>query len=343
MGTADRRRVAAAEPGAEAGTLEVAAERASVKMSVAMRPVFADPKTDFVFKRIFGAEVHKRLLIELLNALLELDDEHRIVDLKYLTPEQHVPVDELKLSLVDVKCFDQSGRHYVVEMQVLNVEGFEKRVVYNTSKAYVTQLRTGEDYPQLDDVVGVTICDFLLWPEPPQEGSPPVPMLSRWRMQEQHGGAQGLSQVQYVFLELPKYRAGDDPQGLIDRWAYFFREAENLDVVPPALAELPFREALEVARIANFTAGELEIYDQAKIAEQDARGALSFAERHGRVAGRAEGHQEGLAEGLRRAVRGLCRAFDIELDDERESALTAMGVPELEALQDRLLRDRSWS
>jgi len=307
-----------------------------------MRPVFADPKTDFVFKRIFGTEVHKRLLIELLNALLELDDEHRIVDLKYLTPEQHVPVDELKLSLVDVKCFDQSGRHYVVEMQVLNVEGFEKRVVYNASKAYVTQLRTGEDYPQLDDVVGVTICDFLLWPEPPKNGGPPVPMLSRWRMQEQHGGARALGQVQYVFLELPKYRAGDDPAGVIDRWAYFFREAENLDVVPPALASPPFRDALEVARMANFTAAELEIYDQAKIAEQDARGALSFAERHGRELGREEGRQEGLAEGLRRSVRALSSAFIIELDAERENAIESMSLPELEALQERLLRQRSW-
>src|SRR3954452_4195539 len=116
-----------------------------------MRPVFADPKTDFVFKRIFATEVHKPLLIELLNALLELAGDHRIVDLKYLSPEQHVPVEELKLSLVDVKCFDERGRHYVVEMQVLNVEGFEK---HNTSKEYVTQLRTGEDYPGLDDVVG---------------------------------------------------------------------------------------------------------------------------------------------------------------------------------------------
>ncbi len=323
-----------------------------------MRPVFADPKTDFVFKRIFGAEVHKRLLIELLNAFLELDDEHRIVDLKYLTPEQHVPVDELKLSLVDVKCFDQSGRHYVVEMQVLNVEGFEKRVVYNTSKAYVMQLRTGEDYPQLDDVVGVTICDFALWPEPPENGGSPVPMLSRWRMQEQHSGAKALGQVQYVFLELPKYKGGD-PQGLIDRWAYFFREAENLDVVPPVLAGPPFSDALEVARIANFTAEELEVYDQAKIAEQDARGALSLAEHHGREAGRAEGREEGraegraegreegreagLAEGLRRAIRSLCGAFSIELDSRREVALEAMAVPDLEALQERLLRDRSWS
>jgi predicted transposase/invertase (TIGR01784 family) len=304
-----------------------------------MRPVFADPKTDFVFKRIFGSEVHKPLLIELLNALLELEGDHRIVDLEYLSPEQHVPVEELKLSLVDVKCLDQRGRHYVVEMQVLNVEGFEKRVVYNTSKAYVTQLRTGEDYPGLNDVVGVTICDFLLWPGPPVPGGARVPMLSRWRMQEQHGGALGLSQVQYVFLELPKYRSGDDPQGTIDRWAYFFRETKNLEVVPPALSRTPFREALEVARMAGFSAGELDLYDRAKIAEQDARGALSLAER----VGREEGRREGRSEGLREAIRALCQALEIELDAEREAILVGLGATELKELQARLLRDRRWS
>jgi predicted transposase/invertase (TIGR01784 family) len=323
-----------------------------------MRPVFADPKTDFVFKRIFGSEVHKPLLIELLNALLELEGDHRIVDLKYLSPEQHVPVEELKLSLVDVKCFDERGRHYVVEMQVLNVEGFEKRVVYNTSKAYVMQLRTGEGYPGLDDVVGVTICDFLLWPGPALPGGapvPPVPMLSRWRMQEQHGGALGLSQVQYVFLELPKYRGGASPEGTIDRWAYFFREAENLAVVPLALSGPPYREALEVARMAGFSAGELDLYDRAKIAEQDARGALSLAERQGREEGRAEGREEGRAEGreegraegraegLREAIRDVCQALGIAIDAEREAFLAGLGVGELKELQARLLRDRRWS
>ena len=310
-----------------------------------MRPVFADPKTDFVFKRIFGSEVHKPLLIELLNALLELADDHRIVDLKYLSPEQRVPVAELKMSVVDVKCFDQRGRHYVVEMQVLNVEGFEKRVVYNTSKAYVTQLRAGENYPGLDDVIGVTICDFLLWPALSPDGRP-VPMLSRWRMQEQHGGALGLSQVQYVFLELPKYAAGDNPAGTIDRWAYFFREAENLEVIPPALSEGVFREALEVARMAGFSNGELDLYDRAKIAEQDARGALSLAERLGREAGLREGHDEGLRkgldEGLRKAIRALCRAFDIELTAQREVALAGMETAALESLQARLLSERRW-
>jgi predicted transposase/invertase (TIGR01784 family) len=299
-----------------------------------MRTVFADPKTDFVFKRIFGSEAHKPLLVALLEALLEVNPAHRIVDLEFLTPEQHLPIEEFKLSIVDVKCRDASGRYFVVEMQVLNVEGFEKRVVYNSAKAYVGQLRSGESYPTLADVIGVTICDFEVWPDPPVAEMSPVPMLSRWRMQEQHGGALGLSQIQHVFLELPKYRAGDTPVSVIDRWTYFFREAENFQLIPPPLAEGPFREALEVARIAGFDPYELELYDRGKIAEQDARGALSLSRR--------EGREEGLAEGLRTAIRTACHFLDIALGPQEESRLSGASVAELESLRDSLVQHRRW-
>lgn len=308
-----------------------------------MWPVFADPKTHFVFKRIFGTEPNKHLLIELLNALLELEGEQRIEDLTYLTPEQRVPVAELKLSIVDVKCRDHAGREYVVEMQILNVEAFEKRVVYNVSKAYVMQIHSGEHYLELSDVIGVTLCDFELWPVPPRPGGPPVPMLSRWRMQEQNHGALALSQVQYVFLELPKYTKGAAAETTVERWAHFFRVAENLDVIPPELSEEPFRTALEQARTAGFTSAEWDAYDRAKIAEQDARGAISLAERQGREEGRAEGREEGLAEGLRRAIRAACQAFGIEIDAEREAFLAGLEAGELQDLQFRLLRDRRWS
>ncbi len=85
-----------------------------------------------------------------------------IVDVQHLTAEQHLDVAELKLSIVDVTCTDASGRRFVVETQVLKVEGFEKRVVYNASKAYAMQLRNAEEYPALCDVFGVTICNFNL-------------------------------------------------------------------------------------------------------------------------------------------------------------------------------------
>jgi hypothetical protein len=85
------------------------------------RPTFADPKTDFAFKRIFGSEEHKDVLVAFLNDMLDLDEPHHIVTIELLPPEQRPPVAELKLSIVDVKCVDARGVAYVVEMQVFQV------------------------------------------------------------------------------------------------------------------------------------------------------------------------------------------------------------------------------
>jgi predicted transposase/invertase (TIGR01784 family) len=292
-----------------------------------MLPVFADPKTDVVFKRIFGGEAHKPLLIALLNDLLELKGTRRIRSVRHFSLEQRITAPKSKLSIVDVKCTTASGRRFVVEMQVLPVEGFEKRVVYNASKAYVMQLRGGDDYPKLCDVVGVTICDFKLWPTKIKGQGFKVPMLSRWRMQEQKSGHKGLKQIQYVFVELPKYGAGKAPETLIDKWAYFFREAKNLEVIPPALSEGPFREALEIARRSSFTEAEWEEYERAKMAEQDERGAISLA----RQEGSKEGEIKGEVREAARAVLTVLRVRGIAVPDAaRERILAEKDLATLE-------------
>ena len=303
-----------------------------------MIPVFADPKTDFVFKRIFGAAERKPLLIALLNHLLELEGEYSILDVQHLSLEQYVAVPELKLSIVDVKCTDKSGRRFVVEMQLAKVKGLEKRIVYNASKAYVMQLRSAEEYPTLCDVVGVTICNFKLWSGKNNGGGFKVPMLSRWRMQEQHSKEVGLPQVQYVFLELPKYSAGDDPQTLVDKWAYFFREAKNLNVVPPALSEGPFRDALEVTRTATFTPEDWEIYERAKMAEQDTRGALTVAHEEGVE----KGHNTGLVEGKRDALLRLIALAGITLtQDDRARIQACADIATLDQWMDNVVGAKS--
>ncbi|HYO59049.1 Rpn family recombination-promoting nuclease/putative transposase [Archangium sp.] len=278
-----------------------------------MRPLFADPKTDFVFKKLFGTEEHKPLLVALLNGLLELDEAHRLVEVELLSPEQRPMVQELMNSIVDVKCVDARGTRYVVEMQVLNVEGFEKRVVYNVAKAYTSQLQRGQRYPDLDDVIGVTLCDFELWP---RKQAPHVPMLSRWCMQEQHAGARGLGQLQFVFLELPKYDTRRPPRTPVEKWAYFFREADNLEMVPEVLAERPYVDALEAARAAGFTEEEWDAYIRAGMAIQDERGALSQARKEGREEGLQKGLQEGLQKGLQ---EGLQKGKEEGLRAMRES------------------------
>ncbi len=299
-----------------------------------LRTTFADPKTDFIFKRIFGSEPHKHLLIGLLNTLLELEEGHLITEISYLGAEQKIPLEEMKLSIVDVKCVDQNEVKYVVEMQLFNVSGFEERVIYNASKAFTLQLRKGEDYHQLKGVVGVTICDFCLWPGPGEQEGPAVPMLSRWQMQEQHTQIRGLPKVQYVFLELPKYSAGPHPQELVDKWALFFREAEDLEVIPPELDCEPFREAFEIARMAQLTEVELEIYEASQNAEQNARGALEFA--------REEGRAEGEAKAMRQGIRDLCEVLGIDWDGARESMVDALAGKALQELKQKLIRDQRW-
>jgi PD-(D/E)XK nuclease family transposase len=179
---------------------------------------------------------------------------------------------------------------------VFNVEELEKRVVYNVAKAYTNQLGVGFAYPELDDVIGITICNFELWPH---KQAPHVPMLSRWRMQEQESGVKGLPHLQFVFLELPKYAAGHDPKTHVDKWAYFFREAGNLMAIPEALREPPILDALEGARTARFNREEWDAYIAASMAIQNELGALSLARKEGRDEGRAEGEARALLTVLR--------------------------------------------
>jgi predicted transposase/invertase (TIGR01784 family) len=294
--------------------------------------VFADPKTDFVFQRIFGSEEHKPLLIALLNALLGLDEAHRIVHVDLLPPEQRPKIRELKYSIVDVKCADAAGTRYVVEMQVLYVEAFEKRVLYNVAKAFVGQLAVGNPYPQLNDVIGVSICNFELWP---REVEPHVPMLSRWRMVEQHSGARGIDQLQLVFLELPKLDRSREPETIVEKWAYFFREAPNLEVVPaPLAAERPLVDAFEAARLSAFTKDEWDSYTAQLIAIQDEMGVETGAMKRG--------HAEGLREGRLEAIEMLCDVLEIPLDAARRARLAALDAAGLEALLQTLRARRAW-
>jgi len=244
----------------------------------------------------------------------------------------------------------------VVEMQVLQVEGFEKRIVYNVAKAYVNQLGRADPYPQLNDVVGITICDFEVWPD---DGEQAIPMLSRWRMTEQQTGTPGLGQLRFVFLELPKYDASRPPRTMIEKWAYFFREAKNLAVVPDVLSQRPFVEAFEAARIARFTPADWDAHIMATMAILDQRGRLDFAERRGRELGellgtergrregrkqgREEGREEGQKEGLRQGVEALCNAFGIELTDDRRQELERLPAAGLAALLSRLQEQKSWA
>jgi hypothetical protein len=126
---------------------------------------------------------------------------------------------------------------------------------------------------------------------------------------------------------------------MVEKWAYFFREADNLMVVPEVLAEHPFITALEAARMASFTVAEWDAYILAGIAIQNMRGALAVAEKRGRE----DGLRQGREDGLRQGVEVLCRALGIELTEERRRELANLKAAALAALLARLDARRSWT
>ncbi len=257
---------------------------------------FADLKNDFVFRRIFAT--HPDILRGLLNDLLDRTGNDAIVSIEYLPSEQLPLVMGAKLSILDVRCQDWVGTTFVVEMQLIHVPGFINRVIYNACKAYVSQLKAAERYTKLTDVVALSICDFELWPDAVQEQEklPPIPMLSRWYMQEHTSKSPGLLQIQYAFLELSKLPA-QKPKGGADLWAWLFVHAPELSAVPPDLPPGPYREALELANKATFSQEELDAYQKVIDEIQQVRELAEAKWAEGKTAGHAEGHQLGLVEG----------------------------------------------
>jgi PD-(D/E)XK nuclease family transposase len=299
---------------------------------------FADLKNDFVFRRIFAT--HPEILRGLLNDLLDRRDENAIVSIEYLPSEQLPLVTGAKLSILDVRCKERAGTTFVVEMQLIHVAGFINRVVYNACKAYADQLKAGEPYTKLTDVVAISICDFDLWPDAEQDHQKlsRVPMLSRWymtesisdnhRLPENKSGANRLLQVQYAFLELPKLPKRKPDTGAL-QWAWLFVHAPELTEVPADLPPGPYREALELANEATFTPAELEAYRKVMDEIQQAReyGAAQRAEGEatgfakGEAAGLAKGEAKGEAKGKAAAVLAVLSARGLPVSNEARTRI----------------------
>ena len=107
---------------------------------------FADPKNDIAFKKIFGDENHKEVLISFLNSILNFKNENKIVDVILVNPYQVPKIEELKETILDIKATNKKGEHFIVEMQKNDKGDFAKRSLYYTSKAYVNQLNVILNY-----------------------------------------------------------------------------------------------------------------------------------------------------------------------------------------------------
>jgi predicted transposase/invertase (TIGR01784 family) len=254
-------------------------------------PHYLDPKSDLVFKKIFGH--HPELLKSFLNSLLPLPHDCVIESLTYLPTESVPELVILKHSIVDVLCLDNHGRHFIVEMQLQWTNDFIKRMLFNTAATYVRQLEAGEMYKQLSPVYGLALIDATFTDE--QE------WFHHYRMTSAHDKTKSLEDIQLVFIELPKLKpTSTTEKRLALLWLRFLKEInERTETVDSSLLAVePIREALTLLETSSYTKAELRAYHKSWDAVSTEKTLLSGKYDEGLAKGLAEGRAEGKAEGL---------------------------------------------
>ncbi len=239
---------------------------------------FADIKNDIAFRKIFCNENRKEVLISFLNSILGFRGKQRIVSVDILNPFQLPKLKGGKVTIIDVKATDQIGRQYIVEMQVAEQDGFDKRVLYYTSKSYTDQIKRGDFYKKLKPAIFIGILDFVQTIN--------AHYISRSRIQDIDTGEITVKDVEFNFIELPKFNLKEEElTTLSEKWIYFIKNAENLDIIPDNTQDAGLKSAYQEANQHNWTKEEMDAYDYAFMREEDLRLQKEFAINKAKVEG----------------------------------------------------------
>lgn len=281
---------------------------------------YLDPTNDVSFRKLFGTEEHKPLLISFLNSILCLEGKRRIKQVELLPKDQAPLIKATKSSILDIKCTDERSVQYIVEMQNKSVPAFIKRTQFYVAHSYVTQFPAGSDYVELKPIILLAIANHELFPDKKQ-------VISYHKTLDVDTLEHDLEDMSYVFVELPKFiKTEDELVTLQDKWLYFFKNWNKSTEVPPQIQEKELLEAYRSMEEYNWNQAEREAYIKANIAladEYDAR-------RKEREEGLQEGLQKGLQEGKREKALEITLALLKQgLSRQKVSEATGLSIDEI--------------
>ena len=277
---------------------------------------FINPKTDYAFKKIFASKDSKGILISFLNATI-YEGNPTIADLEIIDPNLPPKIAGLKDSSLDVKAQLADGTLVIIEMQVLNVESFGKRVLYNAAKTYASQLQKGQGYRMLKPVIALTITDFEMFENSDR-------LISRFVYKETTTNIEYTdNNIELVFVELPKFtKKLSQVETLTDKWIYFMKYANTLTQVPQTMDVVPeIHQAFDIANQVNLNPDELEALERQEMFIYDQQGVIIKANREGREEGREE------------AMQAVARQLLDRLNDETISQTTGLSIEEIRNLR----------
>lgn len=281
---------------------------------------YLDPKADLTFKLVFGE--HPDLVMSLLNALLPLDDDGQITSVEYW-PSELVPENPGKKdSVVDVRCTDQQGRQFIVEMQLYWNEFFQQRVLLNASKAIVRQLDKGMNYKLIQPVYCLNLVNDIGFESAPDE------FYHDYAIVNVEHSDRIIEGLRFVYVELPKFK----PKTIAEKkmavlWLRFLTEINlSTETAPAELLENELTcKALSIVERSAMSEAQLNTYEKYWINLTDEEG-IALA-RYNR------GVKDGMAQGEQKKAMSVARNLKLmNLPIADIATATGLAVEEVEKL-----------
>ncbi len=256
---------------------------------------YLNPFTDFGFKKLFGEEPNKDLLIDFLNQVLP--EKHRIKDLTYRKSEFGGISEFDRRAFFDLYCESQSGEKFIVEMQKAKQNFFKDRSLFYATFAIQEQAPRGIWDFKLTAVYFIGILDFVFAENQDNDEVKHEIVLKNQRNEVFY------DKLTFIYLEMPKFQKTEDElETNFDKWLYVLKNLPMLDEKPRKLREKIFTRLFETAQIAKFNRAERANYEESLKIYRDLINVVNTAAEEGQTKGFKKGMKKGLAEGVKKGL-----------------------------------------
>ena len=239
---------------------------------------YINPFTDYGFKKLFGEEPNKDLLLDFLNVLLK-EEQGEIKDLTYLKNEHLGTTEVDRKAIFDLYCENEKGEKFIVELQKTKQNFFKDRTIYYSTFPIREQAKRADWNYELKAVYTIAILDFVF----DEDKNDPKKFRYDIKLTDTETREVFYDKLTFIYLEMPKFnKTVDELETRFDKWLYVIRNLNRLDRVPDRLRERVFEKLFETAEIAKFTPEQIRSYEDSLKYYRDLKNSLDTAKQEAR-------------------------------------------------------------
>jgi predicted transposase/invertase (TIGR01784 family) len=240
---------------------------------------YINPFTDYGFKKLFGEELNKDLLLDFLNELLK-EEQGQIKNLTYLKTEYLGDTEIDRKAIFDLYCENEKGEKFIVELQKTKQNFFKDRTLYYSTFPIREQAKRADWDYQLKAVYTIAILDFIF----DSDKSEPNKFRYDVKLKDNETNKVFYDKLTFIYLEMPKFnKTVDELETRFEKWLYVLRNLNKLERIPDKLREQIFNKLFETAEIAKFTQDQVRSYEDSLKYYRDLKNSLDTARVEGKI------------------------------------------------------------